>query len=66
VESIRLQDAYLCSDCDTIVACAVRCTCGSEHGLVSVSALLNRPLSSSGANLDRIVNAVALLESALV
>ena len=52
MDSIRLQDAYLC-ECGMIVANAQRCVCGNEHGLLSLSAVLNRkPSDEPRGNLD--------------
>lgn len=42
--AIPLEISYLCVSCDTIGNSAIRCpTCASEHGLMSVSAVFNRP-----------------------
>ena len=40
---IRLQDAYLCQTCDHIGNRGTACVCcGDEHGLQSLSSVLNR------------------------
>lgn len=41
MDSMRLQDAYLC-ECGMVVANANRCVCGNEHGLLCLSTVLNR------------------------
>jgi hypothetical protein len=41
MDSIRLQDAYLC-ECGMIGANANRCVCGNQHGLLCLSTVLNR------------------------
>ena len=40
---IRLQDAYLYADCETISDSAIQCPCGSQHGLMSLATVLDRP-----------------------
>ena len=40
---IPIQSAYICQDCSCIVDSGIRCDCGSEHGLQSISAILDRP-----------------------
>lgn len=41
IQRIRLQDAYLCQDCDCVGGSATQCECGSA-ALMSLSAVLNR------------------------
>jgi hypothetical protein len=41
-QAFPLKDAYLCTDCDQVGNCATQCLCGSTHGLLSLSAVLNR------------------------
>lgn len=65
MDSIRLQDAYLC-ECGMITANAKRCVCGNEHGLLSLSSALNREPGPVGEGLDRIACAVGTLELALM
>ena len=40
---IRLQDAYLCADCNCVTDSAIQCPCGSQHGLLSIATVLDRP-----------------------
>ena len=40
---IKLQNSFLCADCETISDSANQCPCGSQHGLLSLSTVLNRP-----------------------
>lgn len=42
IQRIRLQDAYLCQDCECVVNSAQQCECGST-ALLGLSAVLNRP-----------------------
>jgi hypothetical protein len=65
MESIRLQDAYLCPDCQTVIANAMRCVCGNQHGLLSLSAALNRSPVGPSEIYGRLASAVDTLETAL-
>lgn len=59
---IRLQDSFLCADCETISDSAIQCPCGSQHGLLSLAAVLDRkPVQSSDAN-GRVKNLIDLLD----
>jgi hypothetical protein len=40
-QSFALRDAYLC-ECGLVVNSAMQCTCGNTHGLLNLSAVLNR------------------------
>jgi hypothetical protein len=64
--SIRLQDAYLCSECDQIVPNANCCVCGCKHGLLSLSAALNREsITVPTESFGRLAAAVGQLEAVL-
>ena len=39
---IPLASAYLCEDCQCIVACSIVCECGSK-ALLNLAVVLNRP-----------------------
>ena len=66
MESIRLQDAYLCPDCTSVGSNAMRCVCcGNQHGLLSLSAALNRQPQEPCEIHGRLAVAVGLLEAAL-
>ena len=65
IDSIRLQDAYLCPDCSTVVANANRCVCGNQHGLLSLSAALNRKPVQPSESFAKLAAAVGQLEAAL-
>jgi hypothetical protein len=44
--TIPLERAYLCADCNRVGSNARACpSCASQHGLLSLSSILNRPES---------------------
>jgi hypothetical protein len=71
MESIRLQDAYLCPDCHCVINCATHCACGNAYGLQCLSTVLNRELedkelvASSPWPLYGLAKAIGQLESVL-
>lgn len=67
MQSIPLQNCYLCADCSCVGDSANRCLCGSQHGLMSLSAVLNRSASGVCAEitLANVAKAVDELEAAL-
>jgi len=52
---IRLQDAYLC-ECGMITDSAMRCVCGNTHGLLGLSAVLNRAPDAEMTNAQNLVD----------
>jgi hypothetical protein len=40
---ISLQKCFLCADCETVSDSAIQCPCGSQHGLLSLATVLDRP-----------------------
>lgn len=42
IQHIRLQDAYLCQDCDCVGNCATQCPACASAALLCLSAVLNR------------------------
>ena len=56
-----LRDAYLCPECDCIGNRATQCVCGNPHGLLCLSAVLNR-CDEPTANPERVRAAIDALE----
>ena len=52
---IRLQDAYLC-ECGMITGSAMQCVCGNTHGLLGLSAVLNRASAAEMTNAHNCVD----------
>jgi len=63
--AIRLQDAFLCPDCQLVIGSSMSCLCGNSQGLLSLSAVLNRTPAPASESLGRMTQAVVLLETAL-
>jgi hypothetical protein len=65
MESIRLQDAYLCPDCHCVINCATHCACGNAYGIQCLSSVLNRELPTPPESFGRLAAAVGQLEAVL-
>jgi hypothetical protein len=51
----HIQEAYLC-ECGIIGNSANRCACGNEHGLLSLSAALNRQSEPTSAQVQALID----------
>jgi hypothetical protein len=62
---IPMAQAFYCEDCQCIGNVAIRCECGSQHGMAPLSSWLNREKKSPSEALAGLTSAISLLESVL-